>query len=385
MTRQTVFLLVSVSIPCAFGAFFAASAASPAGAEPFDRIVLKDMTVIKASLVKETGDSLAYFELNDPEFVKHMVGRDQVFKWIRATPAQTASPRKATAPAPDSSRIEKQSRMPEKIVQPAAAVKDSAEDGIPVVDYQSVLSRTGATQWAGATQPAPVKADTALATHSRDSVSFPIVSPVVASVPPAAAEYDSNDAVPAGLSQVRLDPPTNTEGVKIVPRSGMLAINITPSLGSLGLGIRSWSSMRFGFGVKAAILWGSASGFLVNAEIMNALNSKGRVRWYGFAGVGYQWTNITTPEISIGSVNVPSTSMDLSFLNLVFGIGMEWRMGINRNHGLAFEIGFQAGKADYTMKGYTTTIYGQPYTVPDSKNTFKLSPIYFGGSYAYYF
>jgi hypothetical protein len=39
--------------------------------EPFDRIVLKDMTVIKASLVKEMPDSLAYFELNDTAFVKH--------------------------------------------------------------------------------------------------------------------------------------------------------------------------------------------------------------------------------------------------------------------------------------------------------------------------
>ncbi len=50
------------------------------------------MTVIKASLVKEMGDSLAYFELNDTDFVKHMVGRDQVFKWVRAVPQHTASP-----------------------------------------------------------------------------------------------------------------------------------------------------------------------------------------------------------------------------------------------------------------------------------------------------
>jgi hypothetical protein len=370
MTRQTFFLLATVVIPCAFGAFFAASAASSADAEPFDRIVLKDMTVIKASLVKETGDSLAYFELNDPEFVKHMVGRDQVFKWIRATPRQPESPPKATAPAPDSSRMEKQDRLPEKNVQPPAAVKDSAEEGIPVVDYQSVLLRSGAPQGAGAPQPAPVKADTALPMHSGDSGMAP-------PAPPIAAEYDSSDAVPAGLSKVRLDQPTKTEGVKIVPRSGMLAINITPSLGSLGLGIRSWSSKGFGFGIKAALLWGSASGFLVNAEIMNALNSKGRCRWYGFAGVGYNWMTIT-----IDLPTMPSVSMDLSFANLVFGVGLEWRMGINRNHGVSFEIGFQAGKADYTMHMDGDGGYIKPM---DITATYKLSPIYFGGSYAYYF
>ena len=241
------------------------------------------MTVIKASLVKEMGDSLAYFELNDPEFVKHVVGRDQVFKWIRATPQQAASPRKAIVPAPaaDSSRMERQNRVPEKTVRPAAAVKDSMKDSMPVVNYQSAVMRNDSTQGVvrrPAVVQAPVKADTALAPHSRDSASLPFVPPVTS----AAAEYDSNDAVPAGLSQARLDPPTETEGVKIIPRSGMLAINIIPSLSSLGVGIRDWSAKGSGFGLKGAIYWLGASGFLVNAELMQALNSKGRVRWYLF-------------------------------------------------------------------------------------------------------
>jgi hypothetical protein len=281
--------------------------------------------------------------------------------------------------------MEKQNRLSEKNVQPAAAVKDSADDSIPVVDYQSVLSRTGAVE--GGVKPpaivrAPVKADTASLVHARDSSVAPSVSS-------ATAEYNSSDAVPAGLSKARLDPPTNTEGVKIVPRSGMLAINITPSINSLGVGIRDWSSKGFGFGIKGAVYWLGASGFLVNAEIMNALNSTGRCRWYGFAGVGYNWMSITTPDISMMGMNIPGTSMDLSFVNLTFGLGGEWRMGINRNHGLAFEIGFQAGKADYTIKGYTAHVsyggYSQDIPVPESTNTFKLSPIFFGGSYAYYF
>jgi hypothetical protein len=76
--------------------------------------------------------------------------------------------------------------------------------------------------------------------------------------------------------------------------------------------------------------------------------------------------------------------MNLSFVNFILGLGMEWRGGINRNHGVSFEIGYQAGKADYTIKGYTTSIAGYSYTVPDSKGSYSM-PIYFGGSYAYYF
>ena len=60
-------------------------------------------------------------------------------------------------------------------------------------------------------------------------------------------------------------------------------------------------------------------------------------------------------------------------------------MGINRNHGLSFEIGYQYGKADYKIKGSTYTIAGYSFTTQDSNNTFTLSPVYFGGSYSYYF
>jgi len=89
------------------------------------------------------------------------------------------------------------------------------------------------------------------------------------------------------MSQVRLDPPTQ-EGVKIIPRSGMLAININPSLGSLGLGIRDWTSKRtdlpsrplFCGVLKADLTWVSKS--------MEAINLRGRIRWYGFYGIGYQ-------------------------------------------------------------------------------------------------
>jgi len=104
MTRQTFFLLAAVAVPCVFGIPIAASGAASAETETFDRIVLKDMTVIKASLVKDMGDSLAYFELNDTEFIKRMVGRDQVFKWIRAVPLQKDSPRTKAPPASDSVR-----------------------------------------------------------------------------------------------------------------------------------------------------------------------------------------------------------------------------------------------------------------------------------------
>jgi len=375
MTRQTFFLLAAVLIPFAFNVRFAAAAET----ETFDRIVLKDMTVIKASLVKEMGDSLAYFELNDTDFVKHMVGRDQVFKWVRAVPQHTAFPSEVAPPASDSSRKELSNRVPEKNMPLAAVAKDSLKDSIPVVDYQSVLLRNKAPQAVGIRRdmvsPAPVKADTALAVHSRDSESIASVP----QAPAAATEYDSNDAIPAGLSQVRLDQPTK-EGVKIVPRSGMLAININPSLGSLGLGIRDWTSKRTGFALKGSILWGSESGFNLSIESMEAINLRGRVRWYGFYGVGYQWMTITTPAM----FGVPSSSIDLSFANFILGLGLEWRMGINRNHGISFEIGYQYGNASYTIHQPAYSLYGVQIPASDTKGSYSM-PVYFGGSYAYYF
>jgi len=472
MTRKTFFLLAALLIPCVVNVRTAAGGASSADTEPFDRIVLKDMTVIKASLVKEVGDSLAYFELNDPDFNKHVVARDQVFKWIPAThaAAQKASPRKAEPPATEPARVEQR-----QSIQPAAAVnvpapvdneknvpvtvaKDSVEDGVPVVDYLSVVLSSEAAEKGSARRTpapaAPVKTEAAPtwapAVPSREPAAVPSVdydnirgggaaaqktsgkkaaepvqkiaaidssrierqspksvtgalagtfskrgkSPAAAEsyVPPpptiaadtVAVEYDTNDVIPAGLSQVRLDPPTKLDGVKIVPRSGMVAINIMPSLSSLTIGFRDWSSKGSGINVKAGIYWLSVSGFLVNAELMQVLNSRSqsRARWYGFAGAGYNWMTITTPAM----MGIPSTTTDVKFANLILGIGGEWRVGINRNHGLSFELGYQYGKGEYSTEGFWYDPgWGPDIWIAGSKNTYKLMPVYFGGSYAYYF
>ncbi|OGJ90466.1 MAG: hypothetical protein A2268_03085 [Candidatus Raymondbacteria bacterium RifOxyA12_full_50_37] len=377
MSLRTLYLFICIGIACTVGR-----------AETFDRIVLKDMTVIKASLVKEVGDSLAYFELNDPDFTKHMVGRDQVFKWVRATPQteapQTAVPQPATPPsqkvvASDSNHMKQQSPRLESA--PAPEIKETAMDTIPVVDYQIVIARIDSIE-RSKNQPA------AIAAPVRNPVTPVIVSQEAASSTASAIilETDPSDAVPENLTKVRLDPPTGTEGVKIMPRSGMFALNINPSISSFGAGLRAWSAAGFGFNAKAAVLWGSASGFLVNGEIMQALNKQGRVRWYGLLSIGYTWETITTPAIDIMSVHIPSTSMDLSFLNYCFGLGAEWRTGINRNHGWALELAYQGGSAEYETEGYTMDYgYGYSYPVPPQKHTVKLSPVYFGLTYAYYF
>ncbi|MGA2507301.1 MAG: hypothetical protein ABSF80_07485 [Chitinispirillaceae bacterium] len=442
MKRQTFFLLAVLLISLAFDARSAAAGSSTSETEPFDRIVLKDMTVIKASLVKEMGDSLAYFELNDPDFVKHTVGRDQVFKWIHATLPAT-SPRKVTPPpAPVVSNVEQQNRAPAQNVRTTAAVQESEQDGVPVVDYQSVVLRSDAAERGGIQRPtiaeAPVRAETSPAVPAREPAALPSVdynrvnetaqipsqqrssaidssrierqSPppqpearffskrakTAVSAPPeppapavtanvsmnnVSMNYDTNDAIPAGLSQVRLDPPTRTDGVKVVPRSGMLAINILPSLSSIGVGLRNWGSTGWGFGAKGSLLWLGESGFNLSGEVMKALNSEGRARWYLFAGLGYQWMSITTPEI----MGIPGSTIDLSLPNFIIGLGGEWRFGINRNHGVSFELGYQAGSADYTIHQPAYTIGGY-YTVPatDTKGSYSM-PFYFGGAYAYYF
>ena len=181
MTRHKIFLLAVLFIPLAFGARSAAAGSSMSETEPFDRIVLKDMTVIKASLVKEMGDSLAYFELNDPDFVKHVVGRDQVFKWIHATPP-AASPKKVTPPpAPVVNSVEQQNRAPEQKVRvPAPApVQESADDGVPVVDYQAVVLRSDAAERGGIQRPtiaeAPVRAEAAPIVPAREPAALPSV------------------------------------------------------------------------------------------------------------------------------------------------------------------------------------------------------------------
>jgi hypothetical protein len=316
-------------------------------------------------------------------------------------------------------------------------VQESVEDGVPVVDYQSVVLRNDAAEKGviqrSAVAEAPVRAEAVPIVPAREPAALPSVdynrinettqrsaavdssrierqSPppqpegrffskkakAAVSAPPeppapavtsnvsmnnVAMNYDSSDAIPAGLSQVRLDPPTKTDGVKVIPRSGMLAINILPSLSSIGVGLRNWGSTGWGFGAKGSLLWLGESGFNLSGEVMKALNSEGRARWYLFAGLGYQWMSITTPAI----LDVPSASISVSLPNFIIGLGAEWRFGINRNHGVSFELGYQAGSADYTIHQPAYTIGGY-YTVPatDTKGSYSM-PFYFGGAYAYYF
>ncbi|MFH0920882.1 MAG: hypothetical protein V1913_11020 [Fibrobacterota bacterium] len=379
MTRQALFLLLLSWVACAFAAPPASSGTSET--EPYDRIVLKDMTVIKASLVKEAGDSLAYFELGDNDFVKHSVDLSQVFKWVKATPAAAAPP-------------------------PAAA-----DDNMPVVDYQIVIARLDAVargnapvatasytpaanavaserglaaSGAVAQSPLPVPAPAPVPSAKVPMAAPAVAGPAVSAAPAETPVYDSDEAIPEDLTKVRLDPPTGTEGVKLVPRSGMLAININPSLSGLGLGLRGWSPPGLGFGVKGAVLWGSATGFLLNGEIMQALNTASRNRWYFFIGGGYQWSTITVDLSSISS-GMSDMTMDLSFGSFIVGIGVEWRKGINRNHGISFELGYQKGSAEYTTDAYTVGYGSYSYTMPEQTNTFDLSPIYLGFNYAYYF
>ena len=160
----------------------------------------------------------------------------------------------------------------------------------------------------------------------------------------------------------------------------MLAINILPSLSSIGVGIRNWGSTGWGFGAKGSLLWLGESGFNLSGEVMKALNSEGRARWYLFAGLGYQWMSITTPEI----MGIPGSTIDLSLPNFIIGLGAEWRFGINRNHGMSFELGYQAGSADYTIHQPSYTYYGYTMPATDTKGSYSM-PFYFGGAYAYYF
>ncbi len=174
--------------------------------------------------------------------------------------------------------------------------------------------------------------------------------------------------------KVRLLPPTSKGSTPRPPRSGMTAIAITPSWGALGLGIRNWST-SWGQSVRLQYMkLDDVTGYAGTAQVMFFSSSSG-ARKYVTPGITYQ--------------SISSSNFDLSLLSIFAALGIEWRSGINKNHGWGFEIGYQKGEADYTMEipGFAG-IEGIPGTSTQPTEisaTYEVPKLYLGFNYAYYY
>lgn len=153
------------------------------------------------------------------------------------------------------------------------------------------------------------------------------------------------------------------------PMTGITAI---PSFSGPGLGARSWSSPKIGWGFEVIPSW-EFNDFNARARFMYTLQTLEKTRWYGLLTLGYLTVNESDKVMGADfdySVSMPTFS---------FGVGFEKLMGFKKNKGLAFEAGFQIGSGDYSGN-----VDYMGMSIPFS-GTFKVSPIYLGGSFTYYF
>ena len=77
--------------------------------------------------------------------------------------------------------------------------------------------------------------------------------------------------------------------------------------------------------------------------------------------------------------------MSISYAYFCLGFGAEWRFGINRNHGLAIQAGYQGGQGKYKTKATTYSIGGYTQPIPAQEETYKEMPFFLLPVYSYYF
>jgi hypothetical protein len=154
----------------------------------------------------------------------------------------------------------------------------------------------------------------------------------------------------------------------------MTGLSVIPSFTGPGIGVRSWSTPKFGWGAEVMPSW-AFDDIYARLRLMFTLSTGEKTRWYGLLTGGYTAINESYDFFGI------SYDYSVSMPTFALGIGWEKLVGFKKNKGLAFEVGYQIGQADYeiTVGG----LYGGGNTT--IKDTFKVSPIYIGGSYTFYF
>ncbi|MBC8415268.1 MAG: hypothetical protein ISS80_02715 [Candidatus Cloacimonetes bacterium] len=153
----------------------------------------------------------------------------------------------------------------------------------------------------------------------------------------------------------------------------MTGITAIPSFWGPGLGLRSWNSPTFGWGLTALPSW-DFNDISARARLMYGFHTGTKTRWYLLASGGYMAVNEKV-DIGYGSEMKYSVSMP----TFVFGLGFEKLMGFKKNKGLSFEAGYQIGSAKYEIE-YEYMGIQETYEA-----TFDVSPVYIGASFSFYF
>ena len=144
----------------------------------------------------------------------------------------------------------------------------------------------------------------------------------------------------------------------------MVGLTALPSFDGPGLGARVWQSESWGWGLEAKTDW-EFNALIGRARLMYTLSTGDENRWYGLLTGGYRRTD----ESSGGY------SATISYPTAAFGLGYEKLIGEEANKGLGFEVGYQVGRAEYTLSGPSFTL----------ERTSKVFPVYIGLSFTIYF
>ena len=156
----------------------------------------------------------------------------------------------------------------------------------------------------------------------------------------------------------------------------MWGTTIIPSFYGPGLGVRSWLTPDYGFGAEMQPSW-DFSDWNIRGRFMYTLKTTTKTRYFALVTAGFQSVNESD---DMGGY---SFDYSVSFLTLSAGVGFEKLFGFKKNKGWGMEIGYQIGSGEYEYD-YEYSFMGYEYsgTIQD---TYKVSPLYVGGSFSFYF
>lgn len=157
--------------------------------------------------------------------------------------------------------------------------------------------------------------------------------------------------------------------------SSMFGITAMPSFTGLGLGIRSWTSPNFGWGLEGMSSWNFSDMFIGRARLMFTLSTSDNHRWYGLLTGGYMVMSVEARD---------GTTIDFESPTVAAGIGIEWLWGMRKNWGFSLEAGYQYGDVETTWDPAPINYGGYIYDEPPQKLSVPWIPVYIGASLAYY-
>ncbi len=155
-------------------------------------------------------------------------------------------------------------------------------------------------------------------------------------------------------------------------KTGLVA---SPGFWGPAIGLRSWLTPVFGVEGRVGLNWGF-SDYDIKGKVMYAFKTT-TIRWYGVGALGRM---TMSGDISVFGM---TSTWEGSTTTIAIGIGGEKLYGIQKNHGLSLEVGYQMGKIKYDFKTTYKDFWGNTQTTT-TKGEYS-SPIYLAAGYAFYF